>query len=123
MIEPAFYLFMALLGSIAGLLAERFRASGLVALILPVIPGPALWAAIGRSWHDPLLMLMESILCFASPLAVLYAFHAKRKAPQRALAWIGLILCLVVFIPFAMATMGAVRDLKDALCHWNRKAT
>ena len=47
--EPIFYLFMALLGSIAGILSERFRASGLVALILPVIPGAALWSAIGRS--------------------------------------------------------------------------
>jgi hypothetical protein len=64
-----------------------------------------------------MVMLMESILCFASPLAVLYAFHARRKAPQRALAWIGLILSLVVFVPFAMATMGAVLNLKDALCH------
>ena len=64
-----------------------------------------------------MVMLMESILCFASPLAVLYAFHARRKAPQRALAWIGLILSLVVFVPFAMATMAAVLNLKDALCH------
>jgi hypothetical protein len=47
--EPIFYLFMALLGSIAGILSERFRASGLVALILPLIPGAALWSAIGRS--------------------------------------------------------------------------
>jgi hypothetical protein len=47
--EPIFYLFMALLGSIAGILSERFRASGLVALILPVIPRAALWSAIGRS--------------------------------------------------------------------------
>ena len=64
-----------------------------------------------------MLMLMESILCFASPLAVLYAFHARRKATQRALAWIGLILSLVVFVPFVMATMAAVLNLKDALCH------
>jgi hypothetical protein len=47
--EPTVYLFMALLGSIAGFLSERLRASGLVALILPVIPGVALWSAIGRS--------------------------------------------------------------------------
>jgi len=63
-----------------------------------------------------MLMLMESILCFGSPLAVLYAFHARRKAPQRALAWIGLILALVVFVPFVMSTMGALLNLKDALC-------
>ena len=62
-------------------------------------------------------MLMEGILCFASPLAVLYAFHARRKAPQQALAWIGLILSLLVFVPFAMATMAAILNLKDALCH------
>jgi hypothetical protein len=64
-----------------------------------------------------MLKLMESILCFASPLAVLYAFHARRKAPQRTLAWIGLILSLVVFVPFVMAAMAAVLNLKDALCH------
>ena len=49
MIEPTVYLGMALLGSITGILSERFRASGLVALILPVIPGTALWSAIGRT--------------------------------------------------------------------------
>ena len=64
-----------------------------------------------------MLMLMESILCFVSPLAVLYAFHARRKAPQRVLSWIGLILSLVVFVPFVMATMAAVLNLKDAFCH------
>jgi hypothetical protein len=63
-----------------------------------------------------MLMLMESILCFGSPLALVYAFHARRKAPQRGLAWIGLILSIVVFIPFVMATMGAVLNLKDGLC-------
>ena len=62
-----------------------------------------------------MLMLMESIFCFASPLAVLYAFHARRKAPQRALSWIGLILSLVVFVPFVMAIIAAVLNLKDAL--------
>ncbi|MEI6785948.1 MAG: hypothetical protein WCQ21_34105 [Verrucomicrobiota bacterium] len=46
---PAVYLFMALLGSVAGFLSQRLRASGVVALILPVIPGAALWSAIGRT--------------------------------------------------------------------------
>jgi len=49
MTEPAVYLFVAAFGTIAGILSERFRASGLVAIILPVIPGAVLWSAIGRS--------------------------------------------------------------------------
>jgi len=53
-------------------------------------------------------MLMESIFRFASPLTVFYGFHARRKAPQQALAWTGLILSLAVFVPFVMATLGAV---------------
>ncbi len=63
-----------------------------------------------------MLMLMESILCFGSPLAVLYAFHARRKAPQRVLASLGLILSIAVFVPFVMAMMRTVLSLKDALC-------
>ena len=64
-----------------------------------------------------MLMLMESILCFASPLALLYAFHARRNAPQRAVTWIGLSLSIVVFVPFVSAPMAAVLNFKDALCH------
>ncbi len=64
-----------------------------------------------------MLMLMVSIFCFGAPLAVLYGFHARRKAPQRALAWAGLILSLIVFAPFAMGAIAAVINLKDALCH------
>jgi len=60
---------------------------------------------------------MESIFCFTSPLAVCYGFHARRKAPQRALGWTGLILSLAVFVPFVMAMLGAVLNLKGALCH------
>ena len=40
---------MAFLGSVAGVLSQRARASGLVALVLPVVPGVALWQAFGRS--------------------------------------------------------------------------
>jgi len=47
--EPAIYLFLGLLGSITGALSERLRASGRIALLLPLIPGVALWMAIGRS--------------------------------------------------------------------------
>jgi hypothetical protein len=63
-----------------------------------------------------MVVLMESILCFGSPLAVLYGFHARRKAPERVLAWIGLVLSLVVFVPFVMAMIAAVLNAKDALC-------
>ena len=50
-------------------------------------------------------VLRASILSFTSPVAVLYSFHASRKAPDRGLAWIGLILSLIVCIFFVMATM------------------
>ena len=47
--QPAVYVFMALLGSIAGALSRRARASGVMALILAMAPGLALWQAMGRS--------------------------------------------------------------------------
>ncbi len=47
--EPAVHLFMAFLGSVFGVLSERVRASGLAALVLPVIPAAALWSVIGGS--------------------------------------------------------------------------
>jgi lipopolysaccharide export LptBFGC system permease protein LptF len=46
--EPALCLFMAFLGSMAGVLSQRARASGVMALILPMAPGLAFWLAIGR---------------------------------------------------------------------------
>jgi hypothetical protein len=64
-----------------------------------------------------MLVLMASILCLTSPFAVLYGFHARRHAPQKALAWAGLVLSLVVFVPFVMVMIGSVLNLKDALCH------
>ena len=79
MIGSAICAFAALLGSIIGVLSLRLRASGLAALILPLIPGTALGLLLGHSRHDPMRVLMESVLCFASPVALLYAFHARRK--------------------------------------------
>jgi hypothetical protein len=64
-----------------------------------------------------MLMLMASIFCLTTPFALLYGFHARRNAPQRALAWAGLALSLVVFIPFAMLMIGSALSLKDAFCH------
>jgi hypothetical protein len=64
-----------------------------------------------------MVMLMESVLCLTAPLAVFYGFHARRKAPDRALAWAGLVLSLVMFVPFVMAMIGAVLNLGNALCH------
>jgi hypothetical protein len=61
-------------------------------------------------------MLLASILCFTAPLAVVYGFHARRNAPQRALAWAGLILSLIVFVPFVIAMIGAILSLRDAFC-------
>ncbi len=60
---------------------------------------------------------MVSILCFTAPLAVIYGFHARRRAPQRALAWIGLVLSFVAFVPFAAVMIAQVLNLRDALCH------
>lgn len=62
-------------------------------------------------------MLMVSIFCLTVPLAVVYGFHARRKAPQRALAWAGLVLSVGVFIPFVMVMIGSVLNLGNTLCH------
>lgn len=64
-----------------------------------------------------MLVLLASILCLTSPFAVLYGFHARRHAPQKALAWAGLVLSLVVFVPFVMVMIGSAMNLKDMLCH------
>ncbi len=61
-------------------------------------------------------MLMASIFCLTAPLALLYGFNARRKAPQRALAWVGLALSLVVFVPFVMVMIGSALNLREALC-------
>ena len=39
---------MALLGFFAGALAQRARASGVTALMLPMAPALAFWLALGR---------------------------------------------------------------------------
>ena len=39
---------MALVGSVGGVLSQRARASGLMALILAVVPGVAIWQVFGR---------------------------------------------------------------------------
>ena len=62
-------------------------------------------------------MLMVSIYCFTAPLAVVYGFHARRKAPQRVLALVGLILSLAVFVPFVMLMVQAMLNLGNVLCH------
>jgi len=63
-----------------------------------------------------MVVLMVSILCLTAPLAVIYGFHARRKAPERALAWAGLVLSLVVFVPFAMVMIASALNLGEALC-------
>ncbi len=59
---------------------------------------------------------MESIICFTSPLALLYTLHARRKAEQRELARAGLALSVIVFFLFVSLMIGALLNLKDALC-------
>ena len=61
-------------------------------------------------------MLMVSILCLTAPLALMYGFHARRNAPERALAWAALVLSLVVFAPFVMVMIASVLNLGNALC-------
>jgi hypothetical protein len=45
--EPALCIFMAIVGSVAGVFLQRVRASGVVALLLPMAPGAAIWMAMG----------------------------------------------------------------------------
>jgi hypothetical protein len=61
-------------------------------------------------------MLKVGIFCLTAPIALIYGFHARRKAPERALAWAGLALSLIVFIPFVMMMIGSVLNLREALC-------
>lgn len=61
-------------------------------------------------------VLMVSILCLMTPFAVMYGFHARRKAPERALAWAGLVLSLVVFVPFVMVMIVSALNLGAAFC-------
>ncbi len=61
-------------------------------------------------------MLMVSILCFTSPLAVAYGFHARRYAGQRTLAWGGLILSFIVIVPFVLFMVDSVLRLGASLC-------
>ncbi len=63
-----------------------------------------------------MVMLMVSIFCMAAPLSLMYGFHARRKAPERGLAWAGLALSLVVFLPFVMVMIGSALNLRNALC-------
>jgi Na+-driven multidrug efflux pump len=54
------------------------------------------------------MMLMVSIFCFSTPLVVSYAFHARRHADQKRLAWIGLLLSLLLLAPFTLAMTGSI---------------
>jgi hypothetical protein len=64
-----------------------------------------------------MLTLMVSVFCLTAPLAVMYGFHARRNAPERALAWAGLVLSLITFLPFVMVMIASVLSLGEALCH------
>ena len=48
--QPAVFIFMALLGCFAGALAQRARASGRMALMLPLVPGLAFWLLLAGRW-------------------------------------------------------------------------
>ena len=61
-------------------------------------------------------MLMESIVCFTSPLALAYGFHARRYATRRALAWVGLLFSLLVFVPFVVMMVASVLNLGESMC-------
>jgi uncharacterized membrane protein len=117
--HPVVLLFLGILGFIAGRRAERARPSGVTALLLPVVPGVTFWLPMGHPWQSLFVVLMVSICCFTAPLALLYGFHARRNAPQRVLAWAGLVLSLIAFLPFVMLMIASVLNLGDALCHWD----
>jgi len=61
-------------------------------------------------------MLKAGIYCLTAPIALIYGFHARRNAPERAVAWAGSALSLIVFIPFVMMMIGLVLNLRKALC-------
>ena len=63
-----------------------------------------------------MLTLMASVLCLTAPLAVMYGFHARRNAPERALAWAGLVLSLIAFLPFVALMISSALSLRDAFC-------
>ena len=63
-----------------------------------------------------MVMLMVSVFCFTSPLAVAYGFHARRHAAQRPLAWAGLVFSLTVFAVFTLVMLASVLNLKESLC-------
>lgn len=48
--QPAVLIFMAILGTIAGAFSQRLRASGVAALLLPMVPGLALCLALAGDW-------------------------------------------------------------------------
>jgi len=68
-----------------------------------------------------MLTLMESVLCLTAPLAVMYGFHARRNAPERALAWAGHddTLLMSYSTKFASAMYGPFREA--AVASWTVK--
>jgi hypothetical protein len=48
--QPAVFIFMAILGTIAGAFSQRLRASGRMALVLPIVPGLAFWLLLAGKW-------------------------------------------------------------------------
>jgi hypothetical protein len=63
-----------------------------------------------------MLALKVSVLCLTTPIAVLYGLHAWRHAPERALACIGLVLSLIVLVPFGLVMIGDAMGLASMLC-------
>jgi len=59
---------------------------------------------------------MAGIIGFSSPLALIYAFHARRKAMDRGFAWAAFVLALLVFVPFAFLIIGSALNLGVTLC-------
>jgi hypothetical protein len=62
------------------------------------------------------LVLKVGTLCLMTPVAVLYGFHARRNAPERALAWTGLVLSLIVLVPFGFVMISEAMSLGSMLC-------
>ncbi len=109
------YVFLGVLGLIAGIFVPRFAASGERALKLSV--GAILLPLL--AWHrpvaDPVAILTLSLFCFAAPVALAYGFHTRRSGSDRGLAWAGLVLSIVTFGLFVCWMIASTLNFGEAI--------
>lgn len=90
-LELSFVVLSSVLGVIGGCSASRFPASGMVALALGLVPAAGLWLSIAFGWH-PLAWLGPSLICAGPPLAFGVTVHALRRATDRWVTYLALVL-------------------------------